>query len=145
MASLGSRARVVELPTSARTATEAANSLGVEVGQIVKSLVFVADGTPVLLLVAGDRRVSPPKTAVALGAGEVARATAELVREATGFAIGGVPPLGHRSPMTTLVDQSLTRFDELWAAAGTPNAVFQTTPAELVAMSHGALADIAAE
>jgi prolyl-tRNA editing enzyme YbaK/EbsC (Cys-tRNA(Pro) deacylase) len=144
LASLGSSTKVVEVPTSARTAAEAASSLGTDVGQIVKSLVFVADGRPVLLLVAGDRHVDLAKTAAALGAGKVERAPAALVREATGFAIGGVPPVALSGPLTTLVDRSLTRFAEIWAAAGTPNAVFPTTPEELVRLSCGALADISA-
>jgi Cys-tRNA(Pro) deacylase len=142
LASLGSRAKVVEVPTSARTATEAASSLGTKVGQIVKSLVFVADGEPVLLLVAGDRRVDLAKAAAALGVDKVVRAQAEVVREATGFAIGGVPPVGHSRAMTTLVDQSLARFEEVWAAAGTPNAVFPTTPQELLRLSRGTFADL---
>jgi prolyl-tRNA editing enzyme YbaK/EbsC (Cys-tRNA(Pro) deacylase) len=132
------------MPTSTRTAADAAKSLGTEVGQIVKSLVFVADGEPVLLLVAGDRRADLAKAAAALGAGKVERASAETVRDTTSFAIGGVPPVGHPGPLTTLVDMSLTRFSEVWAAAGTPNAVFPTTPDELVKLSGGALADIAA-
>lgn len=144
LSSLGSGAKVIEVPTSARTAGEAASSLGTEVGQIVKSLVFVADGEPVLLLVAGDRRVDLAKAGAALAARRVERAPAGLVREATGFAIGGVPPVGHGSPIKTLVDASLMRFPEIWAAAGTPNAVFPTTPAELVQLCGGALADISA-
>jgi len=145
LACLGSVAKVVEVPSSARTAEEAADSLGTEVGQIVKSLVFVADGKPVLLLVAGDRRVDLAKTAAALGASKVERAPAGVVREVTGFAIGGVPPVGHNQPMTALVDQSLARFSEIWAAAGTPNAVFPTTPAELARLTAGTLADISAQ
>lgn len=133
----GSTAAVVELTSSARTATEAAGSLGVALGQIVKSLVFSADGEPVLVLVAGDRRGDLAAIAAALGAERVERAPAEVVRDATSFPIGGVPPLGHLRPLTTLLDESLGRFGVLWAAAGTPHAVFPTTLEELVDLTGG--------
>jgi len=138
----GSVARVIELETSARTAEEAAASLGVEVGQIVKSLVFLADGDPVLFLVAGDRRVDPDKAALALGATRIERADAEVVRQASGFPIGGVAPVGHPRPLRTVVDGSLRRFDVIWAAAGTPNAVFPTSFPELMALTAGTIADL---
>jgi prolyl-tRNA editing enzyme YbaK/EbsC (Cys-tRNA(Pro) deacylase) len=111
---------------STRTAEEAAAAAGCELGQIVKSLVFNDDRGPVLVLCAGDRRVDT----VALG---VRRATADEVRQATGFAIGGVPPLGHDRPLRTLVDSSLRRFDTVWCAAGTPRAVFEVEPDRLIA------------
>jgi orotate phosphoribosyltransferase len=142
LAGAGSTARVIELDSSARTAAEAAESLGVEVGQIVKSLVFVADGAPVLLLVAGDHRVDPIKAAAALGAAALVRADADVVREASGFPIGGVAPVGHRRPMRALIDASLARFDEIWAAAGTPHAVFPTSLPELTVLTGGAVADL---
>jgi prolyl-tRNA editing enzyme YbaK/EbsC (Cys-tRNA(Pro) deacylase) len=117
---------VVEHAASSRTAEEAAATAGCELGQIVKSLVFVDDRGPVLVLCAGDRRVDT----AGLGA---RRATPEEVRQATGFAIGGVPPLGHPEPLRTLVDTSLRRFDTVWCAAGTPKAVFEVGTAELIA------------
>ena len=117
----GLAVEVRELADSTRTAAEAAAAVGAEIGQIVKSLVFVADGEPLLVLCAGDRRVDPAK----LGPG-VRAARADEVRAATGFAIGGVPPLGHDGSLRTVVDTSLRRFDTVWCAAGTPHAVFET-------------------
>jgi prolyl-tRNA editing enzyme YbaK/EbsC (Cys-tRNA(Pro) deacylase) len=107
------------LPGSARTAAEAAATIGVEVGQIVKSLVFLRNGEPVMVLCAGDRTVDTERL-------RLTRASADQVRATTGYAIGGVPPVGHSAP--TLFDSSLRRFDEVWAAAGHPHAVFPTTP-----------------
>ena len=138
----GSTAQVLEVQSSARTAEEAAQSLGVEVGQIVKSLVFVADGEPVLLLVAGDHRVDPDRASRALDANNIKRADVDWVREATGFPIGGVAPVGHPRPMRTIVDESLERFEVIWAAAGTPNAVFPTSFAELTTLTRGAIAEL---
>lgn len=124
---------VQELPASTRTAAEAAAAVGCEVGQIVKSLVFIVDGGPLLCLCAGDRRVD----VTALG--ESARqASADEVRVATGFAIGGVPPLGHASPLRTVVDESLGRFQTVWCAGGTPHAVFEARFDDLVAAIPGA-------
>jgi prolyl-tRNA editing enzyme YbaK/EbsC (Cys-tRNA(Pro) deacylase) len=140
---LGSTARVIEVGTSARTAQEAATSLGVEVGQIVKSLVFLADGEPVLLLVAGDRRVDPARAARVLGVTAIERPDAEVVRQATGFPIGGVAPLAHPRPIRTVIDESLERFEVVWAAAGTPNAVFPTAFDELRMLTSGTVADLA--
>ena len=116
---LGLDAEVRELADSTRTAAEAAAAVGVEVGQIVKSLVFVDDAGPLLCLCAGDRRVDVTK----LGA-DARQARGDEVREATGFAIGGVPPVGHDRPLRTVVDASLRRFDTVWCAGGTPRAVF---------------------
>jgi prolyl-tRNA editing enzyme YbaK/EbsC (Cys-tRNA(Pro) deacylase) len=110
-----------ELADSTRTAAEAAAAVGVEVGQIVKSLIFSGNtDSPVLVLCAGDRRVDTAK----LG-NDVKPARAEEVRAVTGFSIGGVPPLGHDRPLRTIVDESLRRFDAVWCAAGTPHAVFR--------------------
>jgi prolyl-tRNA editing enzyme YbaK/EbsC (Cys-tRNA(Pro) deacylase) len=117
---------VREQEASTRTAEEAAAAAGCELGQIVKSLVFCDEQGPVLVLCAGDRRVDT----AGLG---VRRATAEEVRQATGFAIGGVPPLGHDRPLRTLVDVSLRRFETVWCAAGTPRAVFEVETARLIA------------
>ncbi|HEX2505111.1 MAG TPA: YbaK/EbsC family protein [Gaiellaceae bacterium] len=118
---------VEELPESTRTAAEAAAAVGCDVGQIVKSLVFVAGGEPVLCLCAGDRRVDT----AALG-GDVRQATPDEVRAATGFAIGGVPPLGPDTALRTVVDESLRRFETVWCAGGTPRAVFEARLADLV-------------
>ena len=122
-----------QLADSARTAPEAAAAVGVEVGQIVKSLVFVDGGEPLLCLCAGDRRVNTAK----LGA-NVRQARGDEVREATGFAIGGVPPLGHDRPLRTVVDASLRRFETVWCAAGTPHAVFPVRTETLIAAIPGA-------
>jgi prolyl-tRNA editing enzyme YbaK/EbsC (Cys-tRNA(Pro) deacylase) len=125
---LGLDVEVRELADSTRTAAEAAAAVGAAVGQIVKSLVFVAAEGPILCLCAGDRRVDPAKL------GDGARpARADEVREATGFAIGGVPPLGHDRPLATVVDESLRRFSVLWCAAGTPHAVFSVETDRLLA------------
>ncbi|HEY6067710.1 MAG TPA: YbaK/EbsC family protein, partial [Gaiellaceae bacterium] len=118
---------VRELADSTRTAQEAAAAVGVGVGQIVKTLVFVDDNGPLLCLCAGDRRVDTAK----LGVG-VRQARGDEVREATGFAIGGVPPLGHERPLRTVVDESLRRFDTIWCAAGTPHAVFPVETEALI-------------
>jgi prolyl-tRNA editing enzyme YbaK/EbsC (Cys-tRNA(Pro) deacylase) len=112
------------LPESTRTAEEAAAACGCDVGQIVKSLVFVVDERPAMVLCAGDRRV----TAI-----DGRPAKADEVRAATGFAIGGVPPLGHDTDLRTIVDESLRRFERVWCAAGTPHAVFETGIDELIA------------
>jgi prolyl-tRNA editing enzyme YbaK/EbsC (Cys-tRNA(Pro) deacylase) len=125
---LGLDADVQELADSTRTAQEAAAAVGVEVGQIVKSLVFVDVDGPVLCLCAGDRRVDPAK----LGRG-ARQAKGNEVRDATGFAIGGVPPLGHHRPVRTVVDASLRRFETVWCAGGTPHAVFPVRTEALIA------------
>jgi prolyl-tRNA editing enzyme YbaK/EbsC (Cys-tRNA(Pro) deacylase) len=143
LAAAGLAVEVVELPDSARTAPEAASAVGVPLGAIVKSLVFrgPASGEPLLALVSGDRRADEGKL-VALasgggGAGAVGggaaleRADADYVRSVTGYSIGGVPPLGHPEPLRTFMDEGLWRFPEVWAAAGTPHAVFGVAPADL--------------
>jgi prolyl-tRNA editing enzyme YbaK/EbsC (Cys-tRNA(Pro) deacylase) len=117
---------VVTLTDSARTAAEAAAALGCEVGQIVKSLVFVRDGEPLMVLCAGDRRVAADR----LG---LTPANADQARAATGFAIGGIPPLGHATALATLIDESLRRFATVWAAAGTPHDVFEVATEALIA------------
>ena len=120
----GLEVEVVDLPESTRTATEAAEACGCEVGQIVKSLVFIVDQRPTLILCAGDRRVTRV---------DGRTANAKEAREATGFSIGGIPPLGHDTDLPTVVDDSLRRFDRVWCAAGTPNAVFETAVEDLIA------------
>jgi prolyl-tRNA editing enzyme YbaK/EbsC (Cys-tRNA(Pro) deacylase) len=124
---------VQELPDSTRTAAEAAAAVGCEPGQIVKSLVFLVGEDPAVVLCAGDRRVDTAKL------GESVRAaTAKEVREATGFAVGGVPPLGHDRDLPTVVDESLRRFETVWCAAGTPHAVFEARLDDLLAALPGA-------
>ena len=124
----GLETEVRTLDASARTAAEAAAAVGCAEGQIVKSLVFTVDGRPTICLCAGDRRVDPGRL------GRDARpATAEEVRDATGFAIGGVPPLGHDRALDTVVDSSLRRFETVWAAAGTPRSVFAARTEDLIA------------
>ena len=122
----GLEIEVTTLSDSARTAELAAAALGVEVGQIVKSLVFLRDGEPVMVLCAGDRRVDAKR----LG---LKRADAELVRAVTGFSIGGIPPLGHDTELPTTIDESLRRFDVVWAAAGTHHDVFGVSTEALIA------------
>ena len=139
----GATTEVRQLADSTRTAQEAANALGVAVGAIVKSLVFVADDEPVLVLASGDHQVDVSKLATALGAETVKRADADAARTATGFSIGGVPPVGHVRELRTVVDKHLATYDEIWAAAGTPHAVFQTTYDELVRITNGVAAEVA--
>ncbi len=132
----GSSAEIVALTGSARSAREAADSLGGALGAIVKSLVFTVGGEPVLALVAGDRRCDEGALAAALGLeGKVRRADADTVRAATGFAIGGVPPFGHANPLPTAIDASLKRFATVYAAAGHPHCVFATTADELTRLA----------
>lgn len=142
LAELGVNAVPIELDQSTRTAQLAADALGVPLGSIVKSLVFMAESGPVLALVAGDRRADTAKIAASCGASEVRIATAVEVRECTGFAVGGVPPVGHASPMPVLLDETLARFGLLHAAAGAPQAVFPITVTELLRITGAAQADI---
>lgn len=130
--------RVVEFADSTRTAAEAAAAVGCTVGQIAKSLLFRGhtSGQPILIIASGANRVHENRVASRIGE-KLDKADADFVREVTGFAIGGVPPLGHARPLTTYVDQDLLTYDEIWAAAGHPHAVFRLTPAELVAMTGG--------
>lgn len=127
----GVEPRIVEFSESTRTAEEAARAIGTTVERIVKSLVFAAADQPVLALVSGGNRVAVARLADALGV-PVRRADAEMVRAATGFAIGGVPPLGHATELTVLLDEDLLGYDLVYAAAGTPNTVFPITPNELL-------------
>jgi prolyl-tRNA editing enzyme YbaK/EbsC (Cys-tRNA(Pro) deacylase) len=138
----GVDAEIREFSESTRTAVDAANALGAPVGAIVKSLVFAADGAPVLVLASGDHQVDTAKVAHVLGAAHVGRADADLVRDATGFAIGGVAPVGHPHPLRTVIDAHLATFDVLWAAAGTPRSVFPTTYDELLRLTGATPADI---
>jgi prolyl-tRNA editing enzyme YbaK/EbsC (Cys-tRNA(Pro) deacylase) len=142
LAAAGAAGRVVELDATARSAADAAAALGVPVGAIVKSLVFAVADQPVLALVAGDRRCATAALGTSLGlAGPVERASAERVRAATGFAIGGVPPVAHQSPLPTAIDASLGRFPTIWAAAGHPHCVFPTTLDELARLTGGTVSE----
>ena len=131
------------LPDAVTTAAAAAAALGVDVGQIANSLVFDADGTPLLVLTSGAHRVDTGKVAVLIGAERVRRASPDFVRTATGQTIGGVAPVGHPAPLRTLVDRALEQYGEVWAAGGIPHAVFPTTFAELVAVTGGEPAEVA--
>lgn len=131
------------LPESARTAPEAAAAVGVEVGAIVKSLVFRCGDEAVLALVSGANRADEARLEEEFGA-PVGRADAEFARTATGFSIGGVPPLGHPAPLRTVVDEDLLRYEVVWAAAGTPHAVFPIEPMELARLAGGRVVRLAA-
>ena len=136
-------ARMTVLPDAVTTAPAAAAALGVEVGQIANSLIFSADGAPLLVLTSGAHRVDTGRVAALIGADRVKRADPEFVRAATGQAIGGVAPVGHPAPVRTLVDSALAAFDEVWAAGGIPHSVFPTTFDELVKVTGGVPADVA--
>ena len=133
---------VATFPEGTRTAEDAAGAIGCEVAAIVKSLVFVADGTPVLVLTSGANRVDEARLATALGADEVRKASAGEVREATGYAIGGTPPFGLDGPIRVLCDRDLTGFDQVWAAAGTPTQVFGIDPPTLLATSGAEVVEV---
>ena len=140
----GAKGSVRMLDESARTAAEAAAALGVEVGQITNSLIFVADGEPLLVLTSGRHRVDTSKVAELVGVTKVSRADADFVREHAGVAIGGVSPIGHPRPLHTLVDVALNDYDVVWAAAGHTHAVFPTTFDELLTLTGGTPADVGA-
>ena len=142
---LGLPTRIVTLPDSTRSAPDAARAIGCGLGQIVKSLVFrrVDDDAAVLVLMAGDRRVDEARLAAVVGA-PVEQATGRFVRDATGYAIGGVPPVGHREGIATFVDAALLAHPEVWAAAGTPHSVFPIAPDDLVRAAAGRVVEVAA-
>jgi Cys-tRNA(Pro) deacylase len=140
----GVDATVTEFSESTRTAEEAAAAVGATVGQIVKSLVFLADERPILALVSGAHRADTAKLAQAVGA-SISRASAEMVRAVTGYSIGGVPPLGHTRPLPTYLDHTLQQYDVVWAAAGTPNAVFPIAPDALQRVTAAAVVQLAAD
>ena len=131
----GGRGRIVTLPDSVHTAALAADALGCEVGAIANSLLFDADGAPALILTSGSHRVDTVKVATAIGVGSLDRAKPEFVRAHTGQVIGGVSPIAHPSRIRTYLDPSLRQYDEIWAAAGHPAAVFSTTYDELARMT----------
>jgi Cys-tRNA(Pro) deacylase len=141
---LGLTIEVIEFEQTTRTAADAAAAIGCEVAQIVKSLCFLVNDEPVMALVSGANQLDEWKLAALCGVGrkKVKRADAEMVKAATGFSIGGVPPFGHPSPLPMYIDQDLTRFDVLWAAAGTHFAVFAIEPEVLVRVCGGAVVDL---
>ena len=139
----GRACRVRILPDAVHTAVAAAAALGVHVGQIANSLVFEADGEPLLVLTSGAHRVDTAKVAGTVGASSVRRASPDFVHTHTGQVIGGVAPLGHPKPLRTLVDTALAQYDEIWAAGGIPQAVFPVTYAELGRITSGTPADVA--
>lgn len=138
LAALGMSLQVVELPASTRSAAEAAQAVGCTLGQIVKSLVFraVESDRPILVETSGSNRVNEARLRELTGE-TIGKADADFVRQRTGFVIGGVPPVGHSVKLLTFIDQDLLQYTEIWAAAGTPNAVFRLTPEELVRMTGG--------
>jgi len=138
---LGHDVEVRRFPEGTKTAADAARAVGCDIGQIVKSLVFMADGRAVLALTSGANRVDTSKLAALAGAAEARRANADEVRAATEYAIGGTPPFGHPRPIPAFIDQDLFAFGEIWAAAGTPDSVFRTTPEELRSATGAGTAD----
>lgn len=144
LAALGIDRTVVELSRSARTAREAAEAVGVRVAQIAKSLVFTSDGSPILVVTSGENRVDERKLARLTG-GRIRRADPDTVRQATGYAIGGVPPIGHPTRLPTYVDRDLLGHPLVYAAGGAPECVFPLTPEELVRATGGQVADVKAE
>ena len=134
---------VTRFPDGTRTAADAARAVGCDVAQIVKSLVFVADGRPVVALVAGSNRADLELMARALAATGVRRADGAEAREATGYAIGGVPPFGHATPVAVVVDRDLMDHERVWAAAGLPDAVFPVAPGDLVRVAGGRVVELA--
>lgn len=141
LVSLGAVGPVQELAASTRTAEEAATAIGTSVARIAKSLLFLAGNEPVLVIVSGNHRISLPRLAGHLGQA-VKRADADTVRSLTGFPIGGVSPVGHPTAVRVLIERGLLDHPEIWAAAGTPHAVFRTDPEELVRITAGEIVDV---
>lgn len=137
LADAGAEVEIRVLPDSARTATEAASAIGCEASAIANSLVFVADGTPVLVMTSGGHRADLAVLRRSIGAEEVAMAPASVVRQATGQAIGGVAPVGHPVPLRTFIDEALREHDEIWAAAGHPHTVMPLTFDQLRLLTGG--------
>lgn len=136
------RIAVTRFPATTRTAQDAAREIGCTVAEIVKSLVFLSDGAPVVVLCSGADRVDEAKLRDALGATVVRRATADEAKAATGYAIGGVPPFAHAAAVRVIVDRGLLSFKTVWAAAGLPDAVFPIAPGDLVRLSGATAADV---
>jgi len=141
----GQRSELRILPEAVHTAAAAAEALGITVGQIANSLIFDADGQPLLVMTSGRHRVDTAMLAEQLGVTALRRATADFVREHTGQPIGGVAPIGHPHPIRTLVDQALADYEEIWAAGGVPQAVYPTTYAELIRVTDGVPAKVASD
>ncbi|WP_419931034.1 YbaK/EbsC family protein [Candidatus Poriferisodalis sp.] len=141
---MGITPEILRFPEGTRTAEQAAAAVGCELGQIVKSLVFLCEGRPVLALTSGANRVDTKRLGTVLG-GKISRADADGVRESTGYAIGGTPPFGHARPLRAVVDPALLSYDTVWAAAGTPDTVFELTPDELVRASGAEVAGFATD
>jgi prolyl-tRNA editing enzyme YbaK/EbsC (Cys-tRNA(Pro) deacylase) len=140
---LGPDFQVLEFEASTRTSQEAAAAIGCTVGEIAKALIFKsAEGRAVLVIASGVNRVDEKKVQTLLGQ-RISRADADFVRDRTGFAIGGVPPVGHASRPVVLIDRDLERFPYVWAAGGTPNAVFRIAPADLICLTQGRVVDVA--
>ncbi|MEV4197622.1 YbaK/EbsC family protein [Micromonospora globbae] len=139
----GTPSAVRLLPDAVHTAAAAAEALGVEVGQIANSLVFEADGEPLLVLTSGAHRVDTAGLAASIGVTRLRRATPEFVKQHTGQVIGGVAPVGHPKPLRTLVDTALAAYPEIWAAGGVPRAVFPTTYTELLRVTGGTPTEVA--
>jgi Cys-tRNA(Pro) deacylase len=140
---LGKNLKVIEFQETTRTSADAASRVGCKIGQIVKSLVFKGqvDEKPVLILTSGANRVDVQKVANLVGE-PIVRADAEYVRKVTGFAIGGIPPVGHSTSILTFMDEDLYQYDSIWAAAGTPNAVFELSPQDLQTITSARVASI---
>jgi len=132
-----------EFADGTRSAADAAMAIGVDLGQIVKSLVFAVDGEAVVALVSGDNLLDEEKLADCAGGSRAWREDADTVREATGYPVGGVPPFGYREPLRVFIDEDLLGYEELWAAAGTPHCNFAVTPHELVRATGGVVCDLA--
>jgi len=141
IAALGLRSALIELAVDARTSQQAADALGVTVGQIAKSLVFTVNGRPLMVIASGANRVDEAKLG-RLADGQVRRASAETVKQATGYTIGGVPPLGHTAPLPIYIDQDLLQYETIYGAAGVPECVFPLTPDELVRATGGSVVDV---
>ena len=140
---LGPDFTVLEFDQPTASAAQAASAIGCTVGQIAKSLVFAnAEGDPVLVIASGASRVDEAKVSQILKT-TIHRADADFVKRATGFSIGGVPPVGHPSQLTVVLDQTLQDFEEIWAAGGTPTSVFRLTPSQLVSITNGSYSDVA--
>lgn len=139
----GLELKVIELPDSARTAQEAAQAIGCTVSQIAKSLIFKGKTSqkPILIVASGTNRVNEKAAEQYVGEA-LEKADAKFVLEHTGFAIGGVPPVGHKTPIATFIDEDLMQYDEIWAAAGTPHAVFKLTPHILVEITKGKVVNV---
>jgi prolyl-tRNA editing enzyme YbaK/EbsC (Cys-tRNA(Pro) deacylase) len=142
-AALGPEFQVLEFEASTRTSEDAATAVGCTVAEIAKSLIFKStEGRAVLVVASGINRVDEKKVQMLLGQ-RISRADADFVRDRTGYAIGGVPPVGHASTPVVLIDRDLQRFAYVWAAGGTPNAVFRIAPADLIRLTQGRVADVA--